>query len=133
MTPSGRVLAATTVLLHKAGSDEAVLGLDLVSDSILGFHAQQAVEKLLKALLTQMQIRYERTHDLEELFLLLERSGESLPSTALSLSKLTDFAVEYRYDALPDTVVVDRQKLAETVRVLREHVVQRIAALTVQP
>jgi hypothetical protein len=38
------------ILLIKAAEDEAILQTDCVSDSILGFHAQQAVEKLIKAL-----------------------------------------------------------------------------------
>lgn len=107
--------------------------MDLISDSILGFHAQQAVEKLLKALLMQLQIRYERTHDLKKLRQLLEDGGEVVPSTTLTFSNLTSFAVEYRYEFLPATVGVDRLELAETVRILREYVVNRIAALTAQP
>jgi HEPN domain-containing protein len=43
------------LLLRKAAQDEALLGevltSDQVSDEIIGFHCQQAVEKLLKALL----------------------------------------------------------------------------------
>ena len=64
---------------------------------------------------------------------LLEEGGETLPSTPLSFSNLTNFAVEYRYDFLPDTIVVDRLELAETVRILREFVIRRITALTAQP
>lgn len=44
------------VLLRKAASDEAVLAIDTISDSIVGFHARQAVEKLMKALPTQLNI-----------------------------------------------------------------------------
>ena len=98
MTANKPMLAATVALLHKAASDEAILSFDKVSDSILGFHAQQAVEKLLKALLTELQIRYERTHDLEDLRLLLERHGEKLPTITVALKNLTEFAVDYRYD-----------------------------------
>ena len=35
------------ILLFKAAEDERVLGAPVLSDSILGFHAQQAVEKLI--------------------------------------------------------------------------------------
>lgn len=108
MTRTGQPRLPVAALLHKTASDEAVLAMDLISDSILGFHAQQAVEKLLKALLMQLQIRYERTHDLKKLGELLEDGGETLPATPLSFSNLTGFAVEYRYDFLPDTVIVDR-------------------------
>jgi HEPN domain-containing protein len=55
------------VLLHKAASDEAILNFDKISDSIVSFHAQQAVEKLMKALLTQLNVPYEFTHSLNRL------------------------------------------------------------------
>ena len=41
------------ILLIKAGEDEAALLQEGNPDSIAGFHAQQAVEKLLKALLAE--------------------------------------------------------------------------------
>jgi HEPN domain-containing protein len=47
------------LLLRKAAQDEAVLDHVLesieVSDEIIGFHCQQAAEKLLKALLSDLQ------------------------------------------------------------------------------
>jgi HEPN domain-containing protein len=126
----GNPKATAEVLLLKAASDEAVLSFVPVSDSIVGFHAQQAVEKLLKALLTQLDVPYERTHSLNRLLILLESHGESLPSTALSLGDLNDFAVEYRYYTLPPVEALNRPELIETVRILREHVVARIAVLS---
>jgi HEPN domain-containing protein len=122
-----------TALLRKAASDEAVLSFDTMSDSIVGFHAQQAVEKLMKALLTQLQVPYEFTHSLNRLLILLESHGEYLPATALTLGDLTDFAVEYRYSYLPPTLSPDRRELIECVRILREHIVARIAALSATP
>ncbi len=41
-------------------------------DSVFGFHAQQAVEKALKAWLTLHSVAYPRTHDLTALITLLE-------------------------------------------------------------
>ena len=55
-------------LLAKAAEDETALailaGNPQVADAIVGFHAQQAVEKWLKALLCHRQVNYQRTHDL---------------------------------------------------------------------
>lgn len=129
----GNLKATAEVLLLKAASDEAILSFALVSDSIVGFHAQQAVEKLMKALLTQLKIPYERTHSLNRLLILLESHGEFLPATALSLGDLNDFAVEYRYYTLPPVETLNRQELIETVRILREHIAARIAALAAAP
>ena len=54
--------------LKKAAEDEAVLDLilvsDKISDDVVGFHAQQAAEKLLKALLSHLGLAFRRTHDL---------------------------------------------------------------------
>jgi HEPN domain-containing protein len=129
----GNLKATAEVLLLKAASDEAILSFALVSDSIVGFHAQQAVEKLMKALLTQLKIPYELTHSLNRLSILLESQGELLPATALTLGDLNDFAVEYRYYTLPPIDALNRHELIETVRVLREHIVARIAALAALP
>lgn len=77
----------TELLLRKSALDEGVL-LDNVDDLIFGFHAQQAIEKPLKALLAQLGRQYPRTHDLERLAFLLGNAGESLPPTP---ALLTDF------------------------------------------
>jgi HEPN domain-containing protein len=59
------------VLLRKARQDELVLQKLLsdleVDDDTLGFHAQQAAEKLLKALLACRGVDYPRTHNLRVL------------------------------------------------------------------
>jgi HEPN domain-containing protein len=51
--------------LKKAAEDEAVLDLilvsDKISDDVVGFHAQQAAEKLLKALLSHLGLAFRRT------------------------------------------------------------------------
>ena len=130
---SGNQTPTVDALLHKAASDEAILNFDTISDSIVGFHAQQAVEKLMKALLTQLKVPYELTHSLNRLRILLESQGEYLPSTALTLGDLTDFAVEYRYSYLPPLPSLDRKELIESVRILREHICNRIAALSSGP
>ncbi|MBK7422896.1 MAG: HEPN domain-containing protein [Propionivibrio sp.] len=44
-----------------------------------GFHAQQAVEKALKALLCFRDIDFPRTHDLESLINRLDGTGPVLP------------------------------------------------------
>lgn len=108
-------------LLIKAAEDEQTLRLQELPDAIFGFHAQQAVEKLLKALLSALEVRYELTHDLDRLQLVLSRTGERLPQTPLSLSELTDFAVFYRYDLLFQYAVPERDDVLATVRQIREH------------
>lgn len=68
-------------------------------DEIFGFHAQQAVEKALKAWLAVLGVQFPKTHDLK---LLLDLLGErGVPTEGLqSFVDLNAFAVQYRYESL---------------------------------
>ena len=121
------------VLLAKAADDEAVLLLPGVPEGPFGFHVQQAVEKLLKALLCQLSIEYKFTHDLDHLELQLKDAGEALPNALEDFSKIGTFAVTNRYDDIPEFHVLDHDAAKATVRLIREHVVARIAALSTAP
>jgi hypothetical protein len=46
---------------------------------------------------------------------------------------LNQFAVVYRYDSIPDLAIPDRPAIIETVRLIREHIVARISALSATP
>lgn len=64
----------------------------------LGFHAQQCVEKSLKAVLTTHGVDFPPTHNLEKLAGLAIAQGVSLPISTRELRKLNPFAVETRYN-----------------------------------
>lgn len=66
------------------------------------FHAQQSVEKALKAVLMAAQAQFRYTHDLEEIWNLLVDRGIEPPQSLESLRRLSPFAVEFRYD---DTLI----------------------------
>jgi hypothetical protein len=85
--------------------------LDGIPESILGFHAQQAVEKLIKALLSQLSVPFELTHNLGRLQIALQAAGETLPVTPVQLSELNDFAVVHRYDLLFQFAAPDKADL----------------------
>lgn len=123
----------TQILLMKAAEDEKTLPAEEISDAIAGFHAQQAVEKLMKALLSALSLSFELTHDLNRLETALEAAGEQLPTTPVPLDQLTDYSVIYRYDLIFQLASPSRAELIETVRLIREHVVARIAALSTAP
>lgn len=66
------------------------------------FHAQQACEKALKAVLAWAEVEIPRTHNLEDLQArCLTEVGQSRAEAlrSLDLSELTPYAVETRYDA----------------------------------
>lgn len=61
------------------------------------FHAQQALEKLLKAVLVARGKVFPRTHDLYQLHDLARQSGLVVPVTGDLLVRLAPYAVEFRY------------------------------------
>ena len=65
--------------------------------NIVGFHAQQAVEKSIKALLIHAGIRFPFTHDLTELFELYVSLGRPLPFDPAKMDELTPYAAQRRY------------------------------------
>ena len=60
------------------------------------FHAQQAVEKYLKAYLLYCTIPFPRIHDISELYILLPADLQ-LPISAEEQQRLSDYAVTNRY------------------------------------
>ncbi|MCK4458264.1 MAG: HEPN domain-containing protein, partial [Methanosarcinales archaeon] len=116
------------LLLAKARDDEIlieeIISKERIRDEIIGFHAQQAAEKLLKALLMARNIPYRKTHDLRELIDLIRDRGIRFPESLMEIRTLSPFAVEFRYDYLPveEESPFDRRKALEMVRDLRKWV-----------
>jgi HEPN domain-containing protein len=84
------------------------------------FHAQQAAEKALKAVLLTRGIRFPFVHDLERLLELLERDGVYPPGPVRDAGRLTGYAVLTRYPH-DDAVTEDefRQAIAIAEAVVR--------------
>lgn len=73
--------------------DEAVF-----ADAIFGFHAQQAVEKTLKAWLALLGIEYPRTHDISLLLSVLRMQNQDVAGYD-DLLEFNPYAVQFRYTA----------------------------------
>lgn len=114
------------MLLHKAAQDEAVLAELLPNrkfdDATVGFHAQQAVEKLLKAWLVHLGMDYPKVHRLETLVDLLAANGKMVPDRIGALGRLTPYATVFRYDDLPLAADPDRAGLLKLVKDVRAFV-----------
>ncbi len=125
-------LEMVRVLLHKAAQDEAVLKTLVVDskfdDETVGFHAQQAVEKLLKAWLVHLGVDYPKVHRLETLLDVLEANGKALPGELSGVNRLTPFATVFRYDDLPLEADVNRADLLPLVRKVRAFVEGQIGS-----
>lgn len=66
--------------------------------AITCFHAQQAVEKCMKAVLFERGFVFPPIHDLVRLALTLQGYGIANPCSEDELRKLNPFAVIFRYD-----------------------------------
>lgn len=88
-------------LLHKADNDliaaRAILATGEALDTVC-FHAQQAVEKSIKAVLALHDIPYPRRHDLAELMNLVKPIAAELLPYEHDITSMTPFAVDLRYD-----------------------------------
>lgn len=94
------------LLLRKAREDHAVvaaLSADVnIADSSIGFHAQQAVEKAMKAVLAARGVDFPWTHDLRLLLRRLDVAGVDVPPRISEARRLSPWAVEFRYGDVID-------------------------------
>lgn len=113
------------ILFRKASADltlvEEVISSDRVGDDILGFHCQQAAEKLPKSLLVAAGITFPRTHNLRLLIDLLGDGGQPLPPDLADLDTLTPFGTLYRYEDIPSEQSLDRGKALDLVNALKSY------------
>ena len=78
----------------------------------LCFDAQQAAEKAVKAVLRFHLIDFPKTHDLRQLFTLLDSEGRSIPQNIWEAVDLTDYAVETRYPGPAEPVTQKEYRAA---------------------
>jgi len=115
-----------TVLLETAKSDLKALGHMLDSESfddrVFGFHAQQSVEKALKAWLNLLGQSHPFTHDLSLLLYALEKRGVDV-DPYWDFLDLSGYAVRFRYETVPEgEEPLDRQGLVTDIQRLIEQV-----------
>lgn len=92
-------------LLHQEGLyDEAA------------FHAQQAAEKALKALLTAYKIKPPKTHSIERLLSMLEEKVDVSWAYEENIPALSYYAVEIRYPAPP----IPMEEAAEALKLAKK-------------
>lgn len=101
MNPNRRVPGSPDEWMDFAESDMRLARLAAGDTSIrreqICFHAQQAAEKAIKAVLIAKGIGFPLTHDIEELIELAEASGLHLPESVCGAGLLSPYAVETRY------------------------------------
>lgn len=93
--------------LRHAASDLAVASQprdSAVLCETLCYHAQQAVEKSIKAVLLSRGVPFSYTHDLAKLITILQEAGIPWRAELDEAADLTRYAVQTRYPGMPDPV-----------------------------
>ncbi len=87
-------------LLRKAKQDRIAVEALLAAQALDGacFHAQQAVEKCLKAFLAHRGVQFPYTHNLTKLVEICAGLDPAFRSLLPTVAPLTPYAVELRYD-----------------------------------
>jgi HEPN domain-containing protein len=90
------------LLIARAVDDEALVrkvSSDAdIADAIVGFHAQQAVEKLIKAVLAARGVAFIKSHALSYLIGVVEENEIEAPEVLSEADVLSPWAVEFRYE-----------------------------------
>ena len=81
---------------------------------IICFHAQQAVEKYLKAYLVWHEVGFPRTHALEDLALLAAQVDQEFQELVDEVVVLTPYAVEVRYPEFEIPSLEDAEEALRT-------------------
>src|SRR3990170_864631 len=83
-----------------AGAHELTAVPPFTADAV--FHAQQAVEKVLKGFLAWHDVPFGKTHDLAVLGRLCAQIDQGLAAHGQRAARLTDYAWKYRYPGEPE-------------------------------
>jgi HEPN domain-containing protein len=101
-TPEQRDYAE--LLLEHATSDldacRVLMAAEDMRDDVVGFHAQQAVEKALKVALVLANLDFPRSHDLRALADIATENGVAVPGWIEEARWLTPWAAQLRYEML---------------------------------
>ena len=100
----------------KAG--EILLNSDLEDFDSAGFHAQQAAEKFIKAVLVRYQIPFPKSHSIALLRGLVEQADKTLAARLSPADSLTPYGVEFRYPG--ESEPVSREQGFQAVQLARQ-------------
>jgi len=124
------------VLSRKAEGDAKVMRKladdGEIPDDAVGFHAQQAIEKWLKAVIASRGEDFEYTHDIRHLIVRakLEPGEADQPFDIRQAINLTEYAVPLRYEDLLDAEPLDRASTVSLVDEVEQWAKGEIAAST---
>jgi len=132
MPPDAKRVEDTRAWLIKAARDlkagEAALAAPEPIPEDAMFHAQQAVEKALKALLIWHDEPFRKTHDLREVGTQCVGLDPSLAAVCERAELLTPFAWQFRYpdELSPEPPTADARQALDLAREVYEAVLARL-------
>jgi HEPN domain-containing protein len=132
MPPNSTIPGSPESWLRYAQSDLAIALSGATTPEILYetlcFHAQQVVEKSIKAVLVQQQIAFSYTHNLSILITLIKTAEVNWDEQLDSASALTIYAVAARYPGALEAVTEDEYQqateIAELVFLWAKHLIE---------
>lgn len=109
--------------MEKAEADRATAGRELAvtvnpNFDAVCFHAQQAAEKMMKAVLIERGAGFPKTHDLNVLAGLLSSCGAAWSPDPRDFNTLAPAAVDYRYPGMSAGAEDAREAVAAADRLL---------------
>lgn len=119
--------------LRRADVDLAVAE-QLLADGVpyfvaIGFHAQQAAEKYLKAFLVWRQVEFPKTHDLGYLLQLLGTQDKGVSQSLQQILVLSDYGVDTWYPAnLPDLSSTEASHAVDLAKQTNDTIVKSLSS-----
>ncbi len=111
---------ADTLLMMAKKDIQALHGMlnaEIFADEIFGFHAQQAIEKCLKAWIAALDCEFPLTHDISLLLSVLDEHRQQV-SAFRDLIEYSAFAVQFRYSAFEFNETLNRSITIQKVDAL---------------
>ena len=94
----------------------------------VGFHAQQAAEKYLKAFLVKHQIEFPKTHNIGLLLDLVTTASADLSGSLQDIAVLSDDGVDVRYPGdLPDPTLEEAGDAVKLASKARDRILRALA------
>jgi HEPN domain-containing protein len=93
---------------------------------ISGFHAQQAAEKYLKGYLVWLEIEPKKTHDLEDLVLLVGEKDKEILFMREEVAELTPYAIVTRYPEFSEPSLEDAKRALQIAEKVKSYVLEKL-------
>jgi HEPN domain-containing protein len=93
---------------------------------IICFHAQQSVEKYMKAYLIFLDIEFQKTHDVEDLVAVASKKDPLILEFKDIGAELSAFAVEARYPEFEEPSLEDTENAVEIAKKFKEYIIDKI-------